>query len=433
MGRKIIKSVFLLILHEILFVATAAAEKPCQLSNIPSGSNIDGILQLLDCLHIGNEFELSKVHEDHIKELNVNFMEYQEIEKIHEKVMDKAIELDEYRNKILKGSNDLQVCQIEVDKLESEINVQKTTIDRLKTNSKLFGEYDKCKGELIRKRNKLKSLKHNVDILNATLIKKDALIEKRILELQNITKNQKTIQLELDDYQNKLRLKESDIQFCQFNLIFRNDTTQKRQHTRILTSCISFGDHPGVHQIEALYYDVFDVLCDSQIAGPGWIVIQQRVGGNESFNRDWATYRKGFGSFESDFFLGLEKIHRLTSSQDHELYVHLVFLNGTIKYAQYDNFKISNEENSYALSSLGKFKGNVVDEMRNYLNSKFSTFDQDNDTEDVHNCAEHFKSGWWFTHCYYCNLNALYGKDLNWYPPYELKEARMMIRPRKVK
>ncbi|XP_062132454.1 angiopoietin-related protein 7-like isoform X2 [Drosophila sulfurigaster albostrigata] len=401
MGRKIIKSVLLLILHEILFVATAAAEKPCQLSNILSGSNIDGILQpILDCLHSGNDLELSKMHEDHIKELNVNnFMEYQEIEKIHEKVMEKAIELDEYRNKILKGGNDLQVCQIEVDKLESEINVQKTTIDRLKTNSKLFGEYDKCKDELIHKRNKLEYVKLKVGILNATLM--NALTRKPNLQMQKITENHKTIQLELDDYQNKLRLKENDIRLCQENIGKLNMTTQKRQHTRIPTSCISFGDHPGVHQIEVLYYDVFDVLCDSHIAGPGWIVIQQRVGGNESFNRDWTTYGKGFGSFESDFFLGLEKIHRLTSSQDYELYVHLVFLNGTIKYAQYDNFKISNEDNSYALSSLGKFKGNVVDEMKNYVNSKFSTFDQDNDTEDVHNCAEHFKSGWWFTHCYY--------------------------------
>ncbi|KAH8392610.1 hypothetical protein KR215_011358, partial [Drosophila sulfurigaster] len=153
-----------------------------------------------------------------------------------------------------------------------------------------------------------------------------------------------------------------------------------------------------VHQLNVSGVGFFDVLCNSQIAGPGWIVIQQRVGGNESFNRDWATYRKGFGSYKSDFFLGLEKIHRITSLQQFELYIHLVAVNGSVFYAGYDDFKISDEDHGYALS-LGKFSETIIrDSMRYSENMKFSTFDRDNDFSDGH-CALGLKSGWWYNAC----------------------------------
>ncbi|XP_051858588.1 ficolin-2-like isoform X2 [Drosophila albomicans] len=176
---------------------------------------------------------------------------------------------------------------------------------------------------------------------------------------------------------------------------------------------------------------LFDVLCDSQLAGPGWIVIQQRVGGNESFFRDWATYRKGFGSFESDFFLGLEKLHRITSLQRFELYTHLVDEDDNTYNARYDGFKISDEDNGYALN-LGKFNGTNYEEgMRYHENMKFSTFDHDNDKVDNGNCAVWGKSGWWYNHCSNCNLNAPYGSLYCWnYGFILLKEVKMLIRPK---
>ncbi|KAH8372229.1 hypothetical protein KR093_010672, partial [Drosophila rubida] len=117
-------------------------------------------------------------------------------------------------------------------------------------------------------------------------------------------------------------------------------------------------------------------------AGPGWIVIQQRIDGDEDFNRGWVSYSKGFGSFDDDFFLGLEKIHRLTSSQRYELYVHMVAANGTTMYAQYDDFKVSDQEHGYALS-LGKHNGDVRDSLRDGEDMKFSTFDRDNDSDST--------------------------------------------------
>ncbi|KAH8396804.1 hypothetical protein KR215_004359, partial [Drosophila sulfurigaster] len=146
--------------------------------------------------------------------------------------------------------------------------------------------------------------------------------------------------------------------------------------------------------------EAFDVLCDNHIAGPGWLVIQQRIGGSLDFNVNWTTYRNGFGSLDSDFFLGLEKIHLLTSSRTHELYVNLVDEYHKNKFVWYDDFKVSDENNGYALS-LGKTKLNSSDDFLKYhRNMKFSTFDRDNDLNKRLNCAKQFKSGWWFNNCF---------------------------------
>lgn len=161
------------------------------------------------------------------------------------------------------------------------------------------------------------------------------------------------------------------------------------------TSCTTYGYSNKVHNIETSQSETFSVLCNSKIAGPGWIVIQQRINGKENFNRTWEAYKNGFGNFTGDFFLGLEKIHRLTNDQPHELYILMERLFGTF-YVRYDNFKIAGEDDKYRLLSLGLYSGNTdKDRMRYNEHQMFSTFDSDND-EYKHNCAELHGAGWWY-------------------------------------
>ncbi|KAL7978457.1 hypothetical protein Chor_004274 [Crotalus horridus] len=56
-----------------------------------------------------------------------------------------------------------------------------------------------------------------------------------------------------------------------------------------------------------------EVLCDMDTDGGGWIVFQRRSDGSVDFFRDWAAYKKGFGSQLTEFWLGNDHLHRLTS------------------------------------------------------------------------------------------------------------------------
>lgn len=49
----------------------------------------------------------------------------------------------------------------------------------------------------------------------------------------------------------------------------------------------------------------------------GWIVFQRRFNGSVDFYRDWNAYKHGFGDLRSEFWLGNEKIHQLTSEGEH--------------------------------------------------------------------------------------------------------------------
>ncbi|XP_062135310.1 fibrinogen-like protein 1 isoform X1 [Drosophila sulfurigaster albostrigata] len=466
MCRIKIHTVFFLIVLNVFLVATLNDEETCELDREMEKKcrlhNYKTVKPLLDYFRqVRNELEDKEIKENKLNELNSDLMEkYNEIVRIHEKFMKEATLLDEYKNKVLKGENDLQLSQNKVEKLESKIKSQKQIIDKLTPISKL---YDKCKEEVADKSISLKSSEFQLKQFNSSLFDKDENIRRLNANIEMITEQQKTLELKLENSKTKLIQQDKDLQLCQSEIDTLNRTSEnireqqkkielqfKDCQTNIIdkvkenqlykseldksgaTSCIPFGDS-DVHQLNVCEIGFFDVLCDSQLAGPGWIVIQQRVGGNEDFNRDWETYRKGFGSYKSDFFLGLEKIHRITSLQRFELYIHLVAVNGSTYNARYDDFKISDEDSGYKLS-LGKFNGTIIeDAMRDGERMKFLTFDRNNDKADIGNCAKWFKSGWWYQNCYNCNLNAPYGGYLHWWVEnkIELKEAKMLIRPKR--
>ncbi|XP_062121223.1 fibrinogen-like protein 1 isoform X3 [Drosophila sulfurigaster albostrigata] len=446
MGRIKFNRVLFLMVLQIFLVATTTGDETCESDRKMEEQcrlhNYKTVKPLLDYFRqVRNEIEQSETKEKQISELNSDLMEkYHEIVRIHETFVKEAALLNEYKNKVIKGENDLQLCQIKVDKSESEINSLKEQLTDKSTN------LENCQVQL-------KSV-------NSSLIEKDENIKRFSEIIKNKTEHQKTLELELEKSKSILVKHEKDIQLCRSEINKLNTTSEnireeqkkiqlklKESETKLIdkvkqnqlcqseldklspTTCIPFGEDPGVHQLNVSGIGLFNVLCDSQLAGPGWIVIQQRVGGDESFDRDWATYRKGFGSFESDFFLGLEKIHRITSLQRFELYIHLVAQNGRTYNFRYDDFKISDEDNGYALS-LGKFNGTIRDGMRYSENMKFSTFDHDNDKDNYANCAAWFESGWWYKYSSPCHLNAL--NPCWWHNgKIVLKEVKMLIRPMK--
>ncbi len=99
------------------------------------------------------------------------------------------------------------------------------------------------------------------------------------------------------------------------------------------------------------------MFCDQTTAGGGWTVLQKRLNGSVDFYRDWADYKNGFRNLNGEYWLGLDKIYRLTNSCDpNKLRVDLGDWQGDTKYAEYASFAISNEASKYKLS-LGSYSG----------------------------------------------------------------------------
>ncbi|KAF8787959.1 Techylectin-5A like protein [Argiope bruennichi] len=94
-----------------------------------------------------------------------------------------------------------------------------------------------------------------------------------------------------------------------------------------------------------------DVFCDMDTEGGGWTVIQRRgdFPEQQDFNKDWETYRQGFGKLTEEFWLGNEYIYALTNQGEYEVRFDLVDDKGEHRYAVYDNFRIDDENSSYAL------------------------------------------------------------------------------------
>ncbi|GFO08157.1 hypothetical protein PoB_003466200 [Plakobranchus ocellatus] len=128
-------------------------------------------------------------------------------------------------------------------------------------------------------------------------------------------------------------------------------------------------------------------LCNMFTDGGGWIVIQRRSTlFNVDFYRDWETYKKGFGTFDDEFWLGNERIHAFTSIGTWELRVDLK-LDGREAYAQYSYFKVESESEQYRLR-IAKYSGTAGDSLLQHNGYKFSTRDRDNDATSKENCAK---------------------------------------------
>ncbi|CAH3142167.1 unnamed protein product [Porites lobata] len=197
----------------------------------------------------------------------------------------------------------------------------------------------------------------------------------------------------------------------------------------------------GVYTIDPDGSGAFDVYCDHSAPGGGWTVFQKRLDGSVDFYRGWNDYKRGFGNLNGEFWLGLDKIHRLTKSERCKLRVDLEDTAGKTAYAEYDMFAVTSERTKYQLG-IGTYSGTAGDSLTYHRGHPFSTKDQDNDNWSKH-CAQNFKGAWWHDSCLYSNLNGPYhhGKistsyiGVIWYhwkgADYSLKRAEMKIRPEK--
>ncbi|XP_068684147.1 ryncolin-1-like [Montipora foliosa] len=193
----------------------------------------------------------------------------------------------------------------------------------------------------------------------------------------------------------------------------------------------------GVYKIDPDGLGEFEVYCDQKTAGGGWTVFQKRQDGSVDFFRAWDAYKRGFGNLNGEFWLGLDKIHRLTVSSSNKLGVDLEDIHGNTAFAEYSSVTVASERAKYQLS-LGTYSGTARDSLGYHRGQAFSTKDRDNDNYSA-NCASSYKGAWWYNNCHYSNLNGLYlngktdGSGMTWYywknSHYSVKRSEMKIRP----
>ena len=183
----------------------------------------------------------------------------------------------------------------------------------------------------------------------------------------------------------------------------------------------------------------FKVYCDMRTDGGGWTVFQRRQDGSVDFFRGWNDYKAGFGQLTGEFWLGNDKIHRLTASRSSSLRVELEDWNGFRVYAKYDRFRIGDEPSMYKLE-VGSYSGTAGDSLTaKHNNMAFSTKDRDNDKNGGYHCASNNQGAWWYESCYNSNLNGNYlgdksydWKGVVWYAfrnKLSLKFTEMKIKP----
>ena len=136
----------------------------------------------------------------------------------------------------------------------------------------------------------------------------------------------------------------------------------------------------------------------------GWVVFQRRMDGIVDFYRNWADYVKGFGDLNGEFWLGLNKMHRLTQAANTTLRVDLADFEGGKRYGNYSTFQVLDSSRKYQLN-IGGYLGDAGDNLRYHNGIKFSTKDQDCD-KHAQNCTILSKGAWWYNSCHYSNLNG---------------------------
>ena len=152
------------------------------------------------------------------------------------------------------------------------------------------------------------------------------------------------------------------------------------------------------------------VYCDMETDGGGWTVFQRRQDGSINFNRGWVDYVNGFGNLTGEFWLGLNKIHRLTQEGSNTLRADLGDFNGNSRYAQYSTFSVGDNTTEYTLT-IGGYSGTAGDGMSSYNGYRFATYDN-----DYNNCIQTWgNAGWWhgIPGCFYTILNGQYGQHIS--------------------
>ncbi|XP_022798291.1 ficolin-2-like [Stylophora pistillata] len=205
---------------------------------------------------------------------------------------------------------------------------------------------------------------------------------------------------------------------CSFNPAFRGDG----YNCTVYKDCAEV--YKNRHHIDEIYTidpdgeGAFDVFCNQKGSQGGWTVFQRKSSDSIDFNRDWIAYKNGFGNLYGDFWLGLDKVHRLTKSDNYKLNLYWKMENSEVHRFRFDHFEVESEDTWYKLRV--EVSGNDWGPLKDSNGQTLTTGDQDSNGHTGYTCVKKCGIGWWYnsTACH-CPLGH----------PRSAEKSKIIIRP----
>jgi hypothetical protein len=140
----------------------------------------------------------------------------------------------------------------------------------------------------------------------------------------------------------------------------------------------------------------------------------------------------GFGTTDTEYWLGNEQLHLLTHHKNISLLIHMTDIFGGRWSAAYRHFHVASKADNYRLTLSGYY-GNATDSMTYSTGMTFSTYDRDNDLSSAP-CARYNGGGWWYSHCQISNLNGPYDIGMIWFHRHwkdwlQLRHVTIAVKP----
>ncbi|XP_050072698.1 fibrinogen C domain-containing protein 1-B-like [Anopheles maculipalpis] len=319
--------------------------------------------------------------------------------------------------------------------------LKKVESNLLKLILNLRNKYGSVNSKLIDMKKHVKSVSWYIDQTSVTSENIEAQLFDSSIAMANIMQSIRGLTIDQQRLLTKTFLTESIL-----SLEKRHDGSKPQQPEDdiVYTSCDDERIiQTGTYLVQDAFAEPTKVVCVLDFGPGAYTVIQNRQDGSTGFYRGYSDYRSGFGNFDGgDYWLGLDRIHNITTSGDYELFIQLEDFERNVTTARYDSFEIGSGNDFYPITKLNGYSGSAGDSYGSVVGVLFSAYDLDLDNSES-NCAVSNRGAWWYTDCGQSNLNGLYLKGLSggttgmfWEtfrgPNYSLKTSRMMVKRKQI-
>uniref|UniRef100_A0A182SKF1 Fibrinogen C-terminal domain-containing protein n=1 Tax=Anopheles maculatus TaxID=74869 RepID=A0A182SKF1_9DIPT len=331
------------------------------------------------------------------------------------------------------GGSDIDKCGCH--EIVAKLNKVKSSLLQLLVN--LYNKYGYVHSELLDMNKRVKSVSWYVgqtsetsQAINGQLLSSSLSIAQIMQSLRNLTITQQQLVTKTFLTESLLALEKRH----------EGSNPQVPEGDVVYTSCDDERiTQTGTYLVQDAFAEPIKLLCVLDFQPGAYTVIQNRQDGSTDFYRGYSDYRSGFGTFDGgDYWLGLDRIHNITTSGDYELFIQLEDFEKNVTYARYENFAIGAGNDFYPITKMNGYNGSAGDSYGSVVGVLFSAYDLDLDNSES-NCAVSNRGAGWYTDCGLSNLNGLYLKGLSggttgmfWETfrgaYYSLKTSRMMVK-----